>query len=69
MIVVDGDLVRVKELDYCPFALDYNQESYIIEVYSDRINNRLMIPTGELPQWLHQGMGVIAEWQEANKDN
>ena len=68
VIVGENELVRVSDLDHCPFALDYTQEQYIIEVFVDRNNNRLTISTGELPQWLYQGMRIIDDWQEANKE-
>ncbi len=68
VIVVDDELVRVSDLNHCPFALDYTQEQYMIEVYADRVSGRVMIATGELPQWLYQGIREIESWQESQKD-
>ena len=68
VIVVDGELYRVSDMDYCPFAIDYNQEGYIIEAYKDEQNGRLKYPKGELPEWLFQGIAVVEDWLETQKD-
>lgn len=64
----EGEFVRIAELDYCPFAIDYTQEQLIIEMFNDQEANRMNLPKGEQPLWLGDGLSYIADWLDRNKD-
>lgn len=63
----DGYYVRIAELVYCPFALDYTQEQLLIEMFNEDQRDRMHLPRGEWPIWLQQGIDYIADWLERNR--